>query len=185
MATTFFEPSVERKTGVNPLGLKGIDHIEFIVDNADQWRDFFVGKYGMAGRFYADNASGVKGRRAHVVGQGRRRRDVGEPVGGRPAVGGQPGALGMVAPQLARGVGMGVAIDLARDPVGAVPDLEGLRVAGQRVAREELERPPEVAQVERGVEAQQALGQRGRRRLRHGGGRGTDLLRTLESHGPK
>jgi 4-hydroxyphenylpyruvate dioxygenase len=81
MATTYFEPSVERKAGVNPLGLKGIDHIEFIVDNADQWRDFFTGKYGMASRYYADNASGVKGRRAHVVGQGRINFVVAEPQG--------------------------------------------------------------------------------------------------------
>lgn len=71
MTATFFEQALERKTGANPLGLKGIDHIEFIVDDADQWADFFVNKYGMARRFYADAASGVKGRRAHVVGQGR------------------------------------------------------------------------------------------------------------------
>ena len=81
MATTFFEPSVEHKTAINPLGLKGVDHIEFIVDNADQWRDFFVGKYGMTSRFYADNASGVRGRRAHVVGQGRINFVVAEPQG--------------------------------------------------------------------------------------------------------
>ncbi len=81
MATTFYEPSLDRKTAVNPLGLKGIDHIEFIVDDADQWRDFFVGKYGMAARFYGDNASGVKGRRAHVVGQGRINFVVAEPQG--------------------------------------------------------------------------------------------------------
>jgi 4-hydroxyphenylpyruvate dioxygenase len=81
MATTFFEPSVEHKTSANPLGLKGVDHIEFIVDDADQWRDFFVGKYGMTSRFYADNASGVRGRRAHVVGQGRINFVVAEPQG--------------------------------------------------------------------------------------------------------
>jgi 4-hydroxyphenylpyruvate dioxygenase len=81
MATTFFERPVERKAGANPLGLKGIDHIEFIVDNADQWRDFFTGRYGMAARFYADNASGVRGRRAHVVGQGRINFVVAEPQG--------------------------------------------------------------------------------------------------------
>ncbi len=81
MATTFYEPSVEHKTAANPLGLKGVDHIEFIVDNADQWRDFFVGRYGMAARFYADNASGAKGRRAHVVGQGRINFVLAEPEG--------------------------------------------------------------------------------------------------------
>jgi 4-hydroxyphenylpyruvate dioxygenase len=80
MSTTFFEPVVEKK-GLNPLGLKGIDHIEFIVDDADQWRDFFVNKYGMASRFYADEKSGVRGRRAHVVGQGRINFLLAEPQG--------------------------------------------------------------------------------------------------------
>ncbi|HXQ82164.1 MAG TPA: 4-hydroxyphenylpyruvate dioxygenase [Opitutaceae bacterium] len=81
MATTFFETSLERKAVVNPLGIKGIDHIEFIVEDADQWRDFFVGRYGMASRFFADKATGVKGRRAHVVGQGRINFLVAEPQG--------------------------------------------------------------------------------------------------------
>ena len=80
MSTTFFEPATEKK-GANPLGLKGIDHIEFIVDDADQWRDFFVNKYGMASRFYADEKSGVPGRRAHVVGQGRINFLLAEPQG--------------------------------------------------------------------------------------------------------
>ncbi len=81
MATTFFETPTERKAGQNPLGLKGIDHIEFIVDNADQWRDFFVQKYGMSSRYYADPSTGVRGRRAHVVGQGRINFIVAEPQG--------------------------------------------------------------------------------------------------------
>lgn len=71
MSRTFFEKPLERKTGINPLGLKGIDHIEFYVDDADKWRDFFVDKYGMTTRAYGDNASGLRGRRSHVVGQGR------------------------------------------------------------------------------------------------------------------
>src|SRR5687768_2202243 len=71
MATTFFDRAAEPKVAANPLGIKGIDHIEFIVDDADQWRDFFVEKYGMTTRFYGDESTGVKGRRAHVVGQGR------------------------------------------------------------------------------------------------------------------
>src|SRR5437868_12336069 len=81
MATTFFEKSTAARTDTNPLGIKGIDHIEFIVDDADQWRDFFVNKYGMTCRFYADEASGVKGRRAHVVGQGRINFLLAEPQG--------------------------------------------------------------------------------------------------------
>src|SRR3954469_8076946 len=81
MATTFFETRAHPKSDTNPLGIKGIDHIEFIVDNADQWRDFFVDKFGMACRFYADEKSGVKGRRAHVVGQGRINSLLAEPQG--------------------------------------------------------------------------------------------------------
>src|SRR5882724_8737504 len=84
MATTYFEPHPETRAETNPLGVKGIDHIEFIVDDADQWRDFFVGKYGMACRFYADEQSGVKGRRAHVVGQGRINFLLAEPQGNGP-----------------------------------------------------------------------------------------------------
>ena len=81
MATTFFAPKAETKSPANPLGIKGIDHIEFIVDDADQWRDFFVQKYGMSPRFYADETTGVRGRRAHVVGQGRINFLVAEPQG--------------------------------------------------------------------------------------------------------
>jgi 4-hydroxyphenylpyruvate dioxygenase len=81
MSRTFFDKPVERKTGINPLGLKSIDHIEFYVDNADQWRDFFVQKYGMSPRAYGDNTTGLKGRRAHVVGQGRVNFVVTEPQG--------------------------------------------------------------------------------------------------------
>ncbi len=84
MSTTFFEPATEKKAAPNPLGLKGIDHIEFIVDDADQWRDFFVDKYGMACRFYAGEKSGVRGRRAHVVGQGRINFLLAEPQGRGP-----------------------------------------------------------------------------------------------------
>ena len=84
MSRTFFEKPVERKSGVNPLGLKGIDHIEFYVDDADQWRDFFVNKYGMYPRAYGDNSTGLAGRRAHVVGQGRVNFVVSEPQGDGP-----------------------------------------------------------------------------------------------------
>ncbi len=84
MRTTFFAKEAAPKAAANPLGLKGIDHIEFIVDDADQWRDFFVNQYGMAGRFYADENSGVRGRRAHVVGQGRINFLVAEPQGRGP-----------------------------------------------------------------------------------------------------
>jgi 4-hydroxyphenylpyruvate dioxygenase len=84
MATTFYEPATHAKAHANPLGIKGIDHIEFIVDDADQWRDFFVQKYGMTPRFYADEKTGVAGRRAHVVGQGRINFVVAEPQGCGP-----------------------------------------------------------------------------------------------------
>ncbi|MDP2138973.1 MAG: 4-hydroxyphenylpyruvate dioxygenase [Candidatus Didemnitutus sp.] len=81
MSRTFFDQPVERKTAVNPLGLKQFDHIEFWVDNADQWRDFFVQKYGMVARAYGDAETGLAGRRAHLVGQGRVNFVVTEPQG--------------------------------------------------------------------------------------------------------
>ncbi|MBA4136282.1 MAG: 4-hydroxyphenylpyruvate dioxygenase [Opitutus sp.] len=81
MSRTFFDKPIERKTAANPLGLKQFDHIEFWVDNADQWRDFFVKKYGMVPRAYGDNSTGLKGRRAHLVGQGRVNFLVTEPQG--------------------------------------------------------------------------------------------------------
>jgi 4-hydroxyphenylpyruvate dioxygenase len=84
MSRTFFEKPLERKTGVNPLGLRGFDHIEFYVDRADQWRDFFVGKYGMFPRAYGDATTGLTGRRAHVVGQGRVNFVISEPQGAGP-----------------------------------------------------------------------------------------------------
>lgn len=84
MSRTFFDKPVERKTAANPLGLKQFDHVEFWVDNADQWRDFFVTKYGMVPRAYGDNATGLTGRRAHLVGQGRVNFMVTEPQGTGP-----------------------------------------------------------------------------------------------------
>jgi 4-hydroxyphenylpyruvate dioxygenase len=84
MSTTFFDTPADRKTHANPLGLKGVDHIEFIVDDADQWRDFFVNKYGMTVRAYGDAKSGLAGRRAFVVGQGRVNFLVAEPSGTGP-----------------------------------------------------------------------------------------------------
>jgi 4-hydroxyphenylpyruvate dioxygenase len=81
MSTTVFESKKSAAASHNPLGIKGIDHIEFIVDHADQWRDYFMKDYGMAPRSYGDTASGVEGRRAHVVGQGRINFLIAEPAG--------------------------------------------------------------------------------------------------------
>lgn len=57
----------------NPLGIKGIDHIEFYVDDADAWSDFYCEKFGMTpkavkggGQFRHDD-----GLYSIVVGQGR------------------------------------------------------------------------------------------------------------------
>ncbi|MBA3849740.1 MAG: 4-hydroxyphenylpyruvate dioxygenase [Opitutus sp.] len=84
MSRTFFDAPVERKTAANPLGLKQFDHVEFWVDDADQWRDFFVKKYGMVPRAYGDATTGLAGRRAHLVGQGRVNFVVTEPQGAGP-----------------------------------------------------------------------------------------------------
>ncbi len=55
----------------NPLGVKGIDHIEFIVEDAEAWRDYYVDRFGMYLRAWGDESTGLKGRKAFLVGQGR------------------------------------------------------------------------------------------------------------------
>ena len=57
--------------GHNPLGIRWIDHIEFFVDDVDKWAQFYTGKFGMYKRGYGDPQTGLQGRRAFVVGQGR------------------------------------------------------------------------------------------------------------------
>jgi 4-hydroxyphenylpyruvate dioxygenase len=55
----------------NPLGVKGIDHVEFFVDDAEKWANYYLKGYGMYRRAYGDPSTGLKGRKAVVVGQGR------------------------------------------------------------------------------------------------------------------
>src|SRR5258708_18715708 len=87
MSTTFFETKVEKKPRINPLGLKGIDLIEFIVDNADQWADFFVTKYGMSRRVFADGKFRRAGPPGPFVGPGRIHFFLAGPPGRRPRAG--------------------------------------------------------------------------------------------------
>jgi len=61
----------EEKKQENPLGIKGFDHIEFIVDDADAWRDYYVQRFGMTLRAWGDASTGLDGRKAYLVGQGR------------------------------------------------------------------------------------------------------------------
>ncbi len=62
---------VTHKTHANPLGIKGIDHLEFFVDDAEKWAEYYLNGYGMYRRGYGDPSTGLKGRKAVVVGQGR------------------------------------------------------------------------------------------------------------------
>lgn len=55
----------------NPLGIRGIDHIEFFVEDAEKWAEYYEKGYGMYRRGYGDTSTGLKGRKAIVVGQGR------------------------------------------------------------------------------------------------------------------
>ena len=55
----------------NPLGVRGVDHIEFYVDDAKTWADYYVKRYGMYRRAIGRPESGLPGRISHVVGQGR------------------------------------------------------------------------------------------------------------------
>ncbi len=55
----------------NPLGVRGIDHIEFFVDDVDKWAHYHSETLGLCQRARGDVSTGLKGRRAVVVGQGR------------------------------------------------------------------------------------------------------------------
>jgi 4-hydroxyphenylpyruvate dioxygenase len=55
----------------NPLGVKSIDHIEFFVEDVNKWADYYTNCYGLYRRCYGDPSTGLKGRKAIVVGQGR------------------------------------------------------------------------------------------------------------------
>lgn len=64
-------PKSEASRPHNPLGIRGIDHIEFFVEDAEKWADYYTRGYGMYRRGYGDSTTGLKGRKAVVVGQGR------------------------------------------------------------------------------------------------------------------
>lgn len=64
--------STEEKTKTNnPLGIRTIDHLEFFVDDVDKWVAYHESKLGLYKRSQGDESTGLKGRRAVVVGQGR------------------------------------------------------------------------------------------------------------------
>lgn len=69
---------------INPLGVKSIDHIEFVVDSCAAWSDYYVNKFGMNFRAKGDPATGLTGRQARVVGQGRANFLLAEPEGDGP-----------------------------------------------------------------------------------------------------
>jgi 4-hydroxyphenylpyruvate dioxygenase len=75
---------IPKGTPHNPLGIKGVDHIEFLVDDAEAWASYHERSLGMRRRAYADPASGVKGRRAFLVGQGRINFLFAQPSGAGP-----------------------------------------------------------------------------------------------------
>ncbi len=68
----------------NPLGVKAIDHIEFIVDDVDKWVDYHAGGLGLCRRVTGDPSTGLVGRKAVVVGQGRVNFLFAEPAGETP-----------------------------------------------------------------------------------------------------
>ena len=66
-ATPQRDATVER----NPLGVRAIDHIEFYVDDVDKWAEYHEQRLGLYRRAHGDESTGLVGRRAVVVGQGR------------------------------------------------------------------------------------------------------------------
>ena len=82
MSVTAVNMGVKKSSrGENPLGITGIDHVEFYVDNAETWAKYHEHKLGMRRRAKADPSSGRKGRKAVVVGQGRINFLFAEPAG--------------------------------------------------------------------------------------------------------
>src|SRR5579862_359503 len=71
----------------NPLGIRGIDHIEFFVDDAERWARFHERELGMCRRAYGDASTGLRGRKAFVVGEGRINFLFAEPHGDSPEAG--------------------------------------------------------------------------------------------------
>lgn len=59
------------RTPDNPIGLLGIDHVHFYVDDAASWANVYVEKYGMSHRFVGDASTGLDGRQSVVVGRNR------------------------------------------------------------------------------------------------------------------
>ncbi|MDW8261890.1 MAG: 4-hydroxyphenylpyruvate dioxygenase [Phycisphaerales bacterium] len=72
MSVTAVSMEARKSTrGENPLGITGIDHVEFYVDDAEKWVRWHESKLGMRRRAMCDPSTGRKGRRGIVVGQGR------------------------------------------------------------------------------------------------------------------
>lgn len=65
----------------NPLGIRGVDHLEFYVDNADDWADYHEKRLGMYRRSVGDPSTGLEGRKSFVIGQGRVNFVFTEPAG--------------------------------------------------------------------------------------------------------
>jgi len=68
----------------NPLGIRGVDHLEFYVNDADAWARYHEERLGMYRRAYGDSSTGLKGRRSFVIGQGRVNFVFSEPQGSGP-----------------------------------------------------------------------------------------------------
>lgn len=77
-------PAFQAGSRHNPLGIHGIDHIEFFVNDAEQWADYHERQLGMCRRAQGEAKTGLKGRRAIVVGQGRINFLFAEPQGVGP-----------------------------------------------------------------------------------------------------
>lgn len=68
----------------NPMTIRGIDHILFYVDDAEQWARWHENTLGMRRRAVGDPSTGLEGRKAVVVGQGRINFVFAEPAGSGP-----------------------------------------------------------------------------------------------------
>lgn len=70
----------ETRSG-NPLGIRVIDHLEYFVNDVEEWAEYHEQKVGLHRRAEGDVSTGLRGRRSIVVGQGRVNFVFSEPQG--------------------------------------------------------------------------------------------------------
>lgn len=135
---TELDPS---RAHINPLGVRGIDHIHFIVDDAEKWARWYEDCFGMYRRAIGDDSTGLTGRKGVVVGQGRVNFVFTEPAPASPGSLGTAGSSNPIAAMHREHLerhGCGVK-DVAFRVHDAAAAIDAARRAGATIIREATE----------------------------------------------